>query len=181
MTPRNLFNIILKALGVFFIKDIIATVPQLISTILYLTKSETQDEALWTLIFTVLILGIYIGISYWLIFRTHWIIDKLRLDQGFNQEVFTFNIALPSVLTIALIVTGAFILTTEIPNLCRYLFSYFQEKRMTFGTTKPEISYSIYAGVKIILGLLLIGERKRIVEFVASRQATSKDEEEETV
>lgn len=178
MTPRNLFNIILKTLGVFFLKDIIATIPQLISAILYLTKSETQDEALWALLFTILTLGVYIVISYLLIFRTHVIIDKLRLDQGFNQEVFTFNIALSSILTIALTVTGAFILITEIPNLCRYLFSYFQERRLAYGATKPEISYSIYAGVKIIIGLLLIGERKRIVEFVESRQSSSKVEEE---
>jgi hypothetical protein len=177
MTPRNLFNIILKTLGVFFINDIIAAIPQLISTILYLTKSETQGEALWTFIFTILILAVYAGITCLLIFRTAMIIDKLRLDQGFKQEVFSFNIELSSILTIAVIVTGAFILTTEIPNLCRYLFSYFQERRMTFGTTKPEISYSIYAGVKIILALLLIGERKRIVEFVASKEASSKEEE----
>jgi uncharacterized membrane protein YhdT len=177
MTPRNLFTITLKTLGVFFINDIIATIPQLISTILYL-KNEMKGEALWTFILTILILAVYIVITYLLIFRTAMIIDKLRLDQGFNQEVFTFNIALSSILTIAVIVTGAFILTTEIPNLCRYLFSYFQERRMTFGTTKPEISYSIYAGVKIILALLLIGERKRIVKFVESSQASPKEEED---
>ncbi len=176
MTPGNLFNIVLKVLGLFFIKDIVATVPQLISTIFYLASSDTQDEALWTLALTILILGIYIGISYLLIFKTPLLIDRLRLAQGFNQEIFTFNISFSSVLTIALIVTGAFILVTEIPNLCRYLFSYFQEKRMTFGATKPDLSYSIYASIKIILGLLLIGERKRIVEFIERKQPVSEEE-----
>ena len=179
MTPRNVFIIILKILGIFFIKDIIEIIPQLISTILYLTKSETVDEALWTLVFTLIILAVYFLISYYLIFKTNQIIDKLKLDQGFNQDSLTLNVSTSTILTIAIIVTGAFILTNEIPNLCRVLFSYFQEKRMTYGQTKPDISYSIFSAGKIVIGLLLIGERKRIVEFITQRQSKKlKDETE---
>jgi hypothetical protein len=128
MTPHSLFNITLKTLGLIFIKDIITTFTQIISSILYLAKSNTFDDVLLTLIYTVLILGVYISISYLLILKTHWIIDKLQLDKGFNQEVFTFNITLLSVLTIAVIVVGAFVLVTEIPNLCRCLYTYCQQK-----------------------------------------------------
>lgn len=38
------------------------------------------------------------------------------------------------------------------------------------GMTKPNLSYIITSGVKIIPGLLILGERKRIVEFVVKRQ-----------
>ena len=67
--------------------------------------------------------------------------------------------------------TEGIILTNEIPNLCKHLFSYFQIKRLTHGMTKPDFSYTIIATVKIITGLLLIGERKRILEFIEQRQA----------
>ncbi len=82
-------------------------------------------------------------------------------------------------MTIALIVTSGVILTNEIPNLCRQLFSYFQEKRMIHGMTKPDFSFSIIAAVKIILGLLLIGERNRIIEFVEKRQSKKQTNESE--
>jgi hypothetical protein len=177
MTPRNLFNIILKTLGIFFIKDILQTVPQLISAIIYLIKPEGEGEALWTLIFTLLILAVYVCVAYYLIFKTNAIIDKLKLDHGFNQDSLTLNISTYHIFTIAVIVTGAYLLTTEIPNLCKYLFSYFQEKRTTHGMTKPELSYSIYSAAKIIIGLLLIGERKRIAEFI-EQQETKKEMED---
>ena len=49
MTIRDLFNIILKILGIFFIKDILATIPQLLSISLYLTKPDVAG-AVFTLV-----------------------------------------------------------------------------------------------------------------------------------
>jgi len=43
---------------------------------------------------------------------------------------------------------------------------------------KPNFSYIIISGVKIIIGLLIIGERKRIVDFVEKRQVKKEGENE---
>jgi hypothetical protein len=170
MTTRTLFNIILKVLGIFFIKDILAAIPQLLSVILYMTKSDTIGEAIWTLVMTVLILLIYGIVSYYLVFRTNLIIDKLKLDSGFDQETIPMNIHRSTVLSISIIVVGGLIIADEIPNLCRQLFAYFQEKRMTYGQTDPSISYSVMAAVKIIIGFLLIGNQRQIVNFIESKR-----------
>lgn len=166
MTVRNVFNIILKILGIFFIKDILATLPQLLSIILYLTKSDTVGEAIWTLATTVLILLVYGLVSYYLIFKSDLIIQKLKLDKGFNPETIPLNMHRSTILSISVIVIGGLIIAEEIPNLCQQLFAYFQEKRMTYGQTNPSISYSVLAGTKIIIGLLLIGNQRRIVNFI---------------
>lgn len=170
MTTRTLFNIILKVLGIFFIKDILAAIPQLLSVILYMTKSDTIGEAIWTLVMTVLILLIYGIVSYYLVFRTNLIIDKLKLDSGFDQETIPMNIHRSTVLSISIIVVGGLIIADEIPNLCRQLFAYFQEKRMTYGQTDPSISYSVMAAAKIIIGFLLIGNQRQIVNFIESKR-----------
>ena len=170
MTTRSLFNIILKILGIFFIKDILATAPQVLSIILYLTKSDTAVEAIWTLISTILILLVYVFISYYLIFKSEVIIDKLKLDKGFNQETIPLNIHRSTILSISIIVIGGLILADEIPNFCRQLFSYFQEKRMTYGQTNPTISYSVLAAAKIVIGLLLIVYQRQIVNFIENRR-----------
>ncbi len=177
MTPRSLFNIIIKIFGLFFLREIVNTIPQLISSLLYFTKADTVEEGLWTFIFTAVVLAFYTFLVFKLLFKTIYFLDKLKLDQGFNQEEFSFNISTSKVLTIALLVTAGVILTNEIPNLCRQLFSYFQEKRMTHGMTKPDFSYSIISAVKIIVGLLLIGERNRIIDFVEKRQSKSQTDE----
>ena len=184
MTPRNLFIIILKIIGLFFLREIVYIVPQLISSIPFLTKSDdfgeiqNTNEGLWTFILTLFIITFYSFIIYQLLFKTNNIVDKLKLDKGFNQEEFSFNISNSLVLAIALIVIGGIILTNEIPNFFRNVFSYFQEKSLTHGMTKPNFSFIIISAVKIIIGLLIIGERKRIVEFVERRQSQKQEENE---
>lgn|ERR1700694_3588530 len=170
MTTRSLFNIILKILGIFVIKDILATIPQLLSIILYLTKSDTVGEAIWTVVTTVLILLVYVFFSYYLIFKSDLIIDKLKLDKGFDQETIPLNIHRSTILSISIIVIGGLIIADEIPNLCRQLFAYFQEKRMTYGQTNPTISYSVLAAAKIVIGLVLIGNQRQIVNFIERRR-----------
>jgi len=176
MTPGSLFNIILKIFGLFFLREIVNTIPQLVSSLLYFTKSNGAGEGIFVFIVTLVILAFYGIVAYQLLFKTNLILDKLKLDKGFNQEEFNFNLSTSMILTIAIIVTGAVILTNEIPNLCKQVFSYFQEKRSTNGMTKPDFSYSIISAVKIIIGLLLIGERKRIAEFINRRQQTRADD-----
>lgn len=179
MTPRSLFNIIIKIFGLFFLREIINTIPQLVSSLLYFSKADTVAEGLWTFVFTAIILAFYTFLVFKLLFQTNYFLDKLKLDEGFNQHEFSFNISTSKILTIALIVTAGVILTNEIPNLCSQLFSYFQEKRMTQGMTKPDFSYSIISAVKIIIGLLLIGERNRIIEFVENRQSKKQADQNE--
>jgi hypothetical protein len=45
MTPRSLFMVILKVLGLFFIQDFLAAVPQLLSALFYFTKADGFQEA----------------------------------------------------------------------------------------------------------------------------------------
>lgn len=170
MTPRSLFNIILKILGIFFIKDILATIPQLLSIFLYLKDPDSANEVVWTLVMTLLILAVYVLVSYYLVFKSEFIIDKLKLDKGFNQEIIPLNIHRSTILSISVIVIGGLLVANEIPNLCRQLFSYFQEKRITHGQTNPSISYSVLATAKIVVGLLLIGYQRQIVNFIEQKR-----------
>jgi NADH:ubiquinone oxidoreductase subunit 5 (subunit L)/multisubunit Na+/H+ antiporter MnhA subunit len=176
MTPKNLFNIILKILGLFFIREIVIIIPPLISSIPYFTNPDNfggdqfRNVELFPFIFTLIALAFYVFIIYQLLFNTNKIIDKLKLDQGFNQQEFSFNISTSLVLTISLIVIGGIILTNEIPNFCGNIFSYFQEKKLTHGMIKSNYTYLVISGVKIIIGLLIIGERKRIVDFFEKRR-----------
>lgn len=166
MTPRNLFIVILKIFGLFFLREIVITIPQLFSYFFYLAQPYGMKEGFVSIALTGIILIFYGYIVYLLLFRTNDILNKLKIAEGFDQEEFTFNISASKILTIALLVTAGVILIIEVPNLCRQLFVYFQQKRMIQGIGKPDLSYSIISVVKIIIGLLLIGERRRIISFL---------------
>jgi hypothetical protein len=172
MTPRSLFNIILKVLGIFFIQDILAAIPQVLSAFLLFVTPEGRQEAIWTLASTLLILVAYGIFSYYLIFRTDVIIDKLRLENGFNQEAFQLNMHRSTILSISIIVIGGLIVANEIPNFCRLLFSYYQQKRMTRGLQDPGISRIVMSGTKIIVGILMLTNQRQIVRFIEWKRKT---------
>ena len=170
MTIRNLFIIVMKILGIFFIKDILETLPQLISVVFLLMDTSTFVQGIWTLIMTIITLVAYGIVSYYFIFKFDLIIDKFSLDKGFRQEVIPLNIHRSSVLSISIIITGGFIIADQIPNFCHQLFAYYQEKRMTYGATNPSITYTIQSGTKILIGLLLVGNQRQIVNFIERKK-----------
>jgi uncharacterized membrane protein len=170
MTLRTLFNIILKILGIFFIKDFLALIPQILSVILYLTKSGTASEGIWTLITTLLILFVYGLVSYYLVFKTDLIIHKLKLDKGFDNDAISLNIHRSTILSISIIVIGGFLFVDELPNFCRKLFSYFQEKIMTYGLHNPTILYAVISGIKIMIAFFLMSEQRLIVNVIECRR-----------
>ena len=170
MTPRSMFNIILKVLGLLLVKDILALTPQLLSVFIYLTREDLEAQGIWTLVFSMTILFVYCLVSFWLIFRSNYLIDKLKLSSGFDQEIIPLNIHRSTILSISIIVIGGLMLTEEIPNLCRQLFYYFQEKRMTDGMTNPFIIPSVIAGIKIFIGLLLVVGQRQIVNFIEKQR-----------
>lgn len=168
MTAKTLFNVILKIFGLLFLKDVILALPQLISSLFFFTQGNV-NESLYVLVSSVLILGCYCLIIYFLLFKTNSVLAKLRLDQDIEQKELSINISTAFIITVAIVIAGGLILVDQIPVLCRQLFSYFQEKRLTKGQTTPSLSYSIVAAVKIIIALILIGERKRITSFIVTR------------
>jgi hypothetical protein len=170
MTPRSLFNVILKVFGLFFIKDFLALIPQLVASLLFVTKLDAFSESILSLVITLLIVSIYAFVTYYIIFKTETIIDKLKLDKGFDQDTIPLNIHRSTILSISIIIIGGYIVADEIPNLCRQLFAYYQEKRMTYGQTNPKLQYSVLSAAKIMIGFLLIGEQRKIVNFIERKR-----------
>ena len=170
MSYRSLFNVILKIFGLFFVKDFLEITPQLLSSLLYLTKSEMIMEGVWILLLTIATLVVYWFAFYYFVFKTDMIIDQLKLDQGFAEQTVPLNIHRSTVLSIAIIALGGFLVVNEIPSLCKQVFLYFQEKRMTFGFTSPSIAQFVIPFIKIIIGIVLMVSQRQIVNFIEVRR-----------
>ena len=179
MNLRKLFNVILKIFGLFFLREIINTIPQVISPVFRYFAIADIGPITATLLVSFLTLAFYTFLVIQLLFKTNKIIDTLKLDQGFDEEElstdskdeFLKNLSSTSILTIALIVIGGVILTDEIPDFCRRFYLYFNQSTIRFNSIKPDPSYMILSGAKILIGLLLLGERKRIVDFIENKKS----------
>ena len=173
MTIRTLFTVILKVLGIFFIKNFLETIPQLLSLLNFLNDFGGQQKLLIGLSEISLMLLILGLVSYCLIFKTELIIDTLQLDKGFGEEVIPLNIHRTTILSIAIIIMGGLLIINELGNFCRQLFLYYQEVKLVkqnYLSKNPNISYSIISFIKIILGLLLMIYQKQIVYFIEWRR-----------
>jgi len=116
-------------------------------------------------------------ISYILIFKADFLLAKFGLDQNFSESTLTLNVSSSSVLRIAIIVTGTLLLISEIPEFCRIVYSLLQERNISFlRNGSPDWSPAVYSGVKIILALLIIGERNRILQFLQKTQDSGQSE-----
>ena len=170
MTPRSFFNIVVKILGLYFFLNIVETIPQFISAATVLSGSDNPADASYIFLGTSIILAFYILVSFILLTRTNKVVHLLKLDQGFDQEYFSFEISNSSILTTALIIIGGLMLADGIPSLCRALYIYSIERNLSkFDNRRPDLSYSVLLTTKIIIGLLLLGERKRIASFILSK------------
>jgi hypothetical protein len=180
MTPQSLFNIILKILGILFIKEIFIFLPQLVWLIPQANgngsgydRSNDIIQSVIVVILTIIVIG---PIIYFLIFKTEYLINKLKLYKGFNQEFIPLNMHRSSILSISIIVIGGLILVNELPHLFEQLFNYIEEKSLWKGAKVPGVSYIFLEASKVFVGLLLIIYQKHIVNFIEYKQRNKANE-----
>jgi hypothetical protein len=167
MSPRTLFIIILRVLGILSLKELFTAIPQLISTVALYFEGYSISGGLFMVVISLLTVVLFLWISYILIFKADYLVSNFGLDQNFTESTLNLNINSSSVLRIAIIVTGTLLLIYEIPEFCRIAYSLLQERHISFlRDGSPDWSPAVYSGVKIILALLIIGERNRILQFL---------------
>lgn len=169
MTPRTLFTIVLKVLGIFFIRDVLALLPQVLVYIKFLASGD-RDNTLSEFGIFLLVTLVHVFICYLLIFKTESLVEKLNLPGYFNDETVTLNIHRSTVLSISIIVLGGLILVKQIPEFCRQVYVYFQYRTMVHAEVNPATGPMILAGTQIVIGLLLLGNQRDIVSLVEKKK-----------
>lgn len=173
MNVKNFWTIFLKVLGIWLVINGVTTITQFISALSVL--SFNNKEELWSILYVVVVLILTIAIYFfvlWLfVFKTSWLIDKLKLEQGFSEEKFEYNIQYSSIMTIAIIVIGGLIFVDSLPLFCKEAFNYFQQKRM-FNENFSS-GWIFFHLVKTVLGYLLMTNSKFVVNFIEIQ--TNKD------
>jgi hypothetical protein len=88
----------------------------------------------------------------------------LKLEKGFHEEKIEFNVQTSSILTIATIVIGGLIFIDALPQLCKQVFFFFQQKNQFVES--PSSEWVIFYLVKTLVGYLLVTNSKVIVKFL---------------
>ena len=118
-------------------------------------------------------MGAYLFILRLFVFKTAWLIDKLHLDKGFDEEKIDLNVQLSTVLTVTTIVIGGLMFVDSLPQFCKQTFVFFQQKNMF--RESPTSGWIIFHLVKTILGYLLMTNSKQVVAFIDKQTAKQND------
>jgi len=165
MSVRNFWTVFLKILGIWLVIGGFTTVSQFLSVFSYIgTYNGNWGNILSTIGLLLLTISVYIFALWLFVFKTSWLIDKLQLEKGFQEEKIEFSIQRSSVITIATIVIGGLIFIDSLPQFCKQTFAFFQQKSML--VENPTTGWIIFHFIKTVIGYLLMTNSKYVVRFI---------------
>lgn len=166
MGSRSLFNLTLKVIGLFFIRDILEALSHTISAFIYLPEYDSDNEGIINVAVTLPKLVLLALLSWLFLFRTEKIINFLKLDKNIGDQQVPVSADRKSLLTAAVIIAGFWIVVNEIPEFFRHALYYYQERKLYARMTRPDISYPVMSVLKILTGLMLIVFNKLVVKII---------------
>ena len=163
MTKRDFFRVLIKIFGLYsgFI-TVFSIIPAFTSNL-----SAKFEPLLWLLILGIVFLALLL--VYFLIYKTDFIIDKLKLDKGFDEERIYFeNFNNENIFKLAIILIGGFLIVDYLPSFLNHTFQAFKSKLNNSDMINYPLNYFnwISSGLNIILGYLLLTNYKKTAIYL---------------
>ena len=168
MSIRTFWIILIKILGLILVSGALIFVPQSIYFLYYAIKSGDLIDLL-----PIVALNLVLFLSYFLIvrlciYKTNWIVDKLKLDKGFKTENIELNFESSKIISIAIIVIGGLLFIDNIPTLLREIMIFSQDKNLF--KDYPKSGWIIFSFCKVIIGYLLMTNSFRIAKLIEKKK-----------
>lgn len=171
MTPRTFWAILIKILGLYIILDSLPGIPGFLNSLIsykaLVNATGTYQLAFFQLMYYVTVIIVY-GFMCWLcLFNTNLLIDKLKLDQGYQDERFDFTMHRSNVLKIAVMAIGGLMVTNGFPLLCKYAFGYFEQidQNRRFTESQQATLIIVYF-LQTIIGYFLLTCSRMVVNYI---------------
>jgi hypothetical protein len=171
MTPRSFWIILVRILGIWFVLNSIQILYQYIAYMPLLKGATTMGIMITMVGFTTVIFLFYFLVLYLCVFKTDWIIDKLKLDKGFSEEKIELNMHRSSIYFIAILVIGGLILIKSFPQLCRQLILYFQQSSLPVDySSNPTWSFVFLHFIETVIGIYFLTSGRTIANFIENQR-----------
>ncbi len=171
MSARNLFTLILKILGIFFLTNILEALSRLLSVLVYMPQYDSEREAIFNLGVSIPPLVLYALFAWALIFRTEGVVNLLRLDKFADiHEIRGLQVHRSVVLSVAIIAAAGWLLINELPEFFRHALYYYQERKIYVRMARPDVSYLAASALKILIALLMLIFNRPLVKIVELRR-----------
>ncbi|CAM3602270.1 hypothetical protein FLGE108171_05405 [Flavobacterium gelidilacus] len=164
MTKKDFFRIIIKLFGLYsMIISLFTFLPRNISTL------SIYKEEIWMMF--VILGSTLLMITFFLIllFKTDFIINKLSLDKGYDDDKIIFgNFNNEEIFKFAILLIGGFLLVDNFPRILFEIINIFKTKSSNNSIYGYEVDYFnfIVGIINFMLGLILITNYKQVSNFL---------------
>lgn len=168
MTIRTFWRILIKILGMLLVLGALTIIPQWFSTMYYAYESGDIESLIILNVILLVVLGIYYLVVRICLFKTSWIIDKLKLDKDFENQHIELNSKSFKIISIATIVIGGIMFVESIPILLKDIFTFLQQKSSLKDYASTGWIFVNFG--KIIIGYLLMTNSKQAAKFIENKK-----------
>lgn len=164
MSIKTFWTILIKIFGLLVIFGALTIVPQWVYSVYSAYQSHDYDSFIMLISILLIVLFVYFIVFKFCIYKSSWIIEKLKLDKGFEDEKIELNSKGNRIISIAIIVIGGLMFVESIPILFKQIFVFFQQESLF--KDYPESGWIIFNFVKVIIGYLLMTNSFRITNLI---------------
>jgi hypothetical protein len=180
MTIRTFWHLILKTLGIWLFINGLLSLPVMIYTVLNVfSNSYSNSFALGEISYFVLAIAFYLLIFQFLILKSQWTIDLLKLERGFEDTRIDLTIPFSKLLRIVIILIGGIIFIQAIPYLVENLYL-FITGNLPFNQSFTTLKLIIHSA-QAIVGFLIMNNSDLVQRYInkKSGEAESKQLDKE--
>lgn len=155
MTKKDFFILVIKLFGLYLFLNVCFTL--IPSTITYII---TMFPVYIAILLSVLSAIFLCGVFLFIIIKAPWIVEKLYLDKGFEEDrIVMNNVNARDIIKIGSFIIGGLLLIHNIPDFLAYTIHVFADKinttTFTFLPRAGKFKW-IISGVNIVIGFFLL-------------------------
>ena len=169
MNVKQFLSLLIKAVGLFLFVKAMLLFPNVLA--FAFTSLSMSDQAFSILFLQILIFIMYCLITYWALFKSDWIADKLLNNDMKTEQVIAFKIHRSVVLSIAIIAAGLFIFINELPDFIYKFGNYFlNEQFKEKGLIRQSSIQLLSSAIELIIGYLLFSKSSYWVKIIEKKR-----------
>lgn len=168
MNIKAFWNVVIKILGILLFFEFLEILSQLFVSLTFIFVPDMEQSlVLPSLVYSTLILALYLIIILIFIFKSSWIVEKLRLCKNTESETLNIDLKISSIITIAVIIVGGIIFVNGFSLLCKSLYDYFKQNNLPNYNSK--VAWIIFNSIKALLGYLIMTNSKIFANYISKQ------------
>ena len=116
------------------------------------------------MLFGIFALISYLFISSLFLFKSEWIVSRLKLERHFTESRIDITISQKTVLKIIIILFGGITLINSFPNLVQEIIQFLQQNELL--KNYRDVAWLIFHSINTLIGYLLITNSNGISRFI---------------